>query len=137
MDAFLARAFSPQEVARLTSQTGTLSDSQGVVTAAARRFLPALGARPTRNGAAPGVLGAEVVPLDEGAVRVRRIQPGSAAERAGLRVGDRIDFVNGAWPMHALELRRMVRPTRVKIVVDRDPAPRHAIRRRRVRPASR
>lgn len=93
VEAFLARMDSLEEMHGLDAVSGQWLSPDGLPTAQGRLMLPLFGVKPTRNGSAAGALGASVSPTaDFEGVRIDRVAPGSAAERAGLKPGDVIHF---------------------------------------------
>lgn len=94
VDHFFRRMDSELEMANLVG-AGQLIDSAGNLTKKGKLFLPMFGVKPHEHGNAAGALGAEVVFKETGVVTVSRVVPGSAADRAGLQVGNEIHMVTG------------------------------------------
>jgi C-terminal processing protease CtpA/Prc len=70
---------------------------------------------PVESGVAPDATRA---PSD--APRVVAVAPDSVADRVGLRVGDRLQSVNGTVPRDVLEYHQLTDEPEVALVVDRD-----------------
>lgn len=92
VSAFFRRMDSEQEMANLISG-GQLIDNAGKVTRKGKLFLPMFGVKAFEHGNTAGSLGAEVRLKEVGIVVITRIVPGSAAERAGLRIGNEIHMI--------------------------------------------
>ena len=85
-------------------------DSSGLITHTGALMLPALGIYPINDSRAPGDLGVEVESTTGGRVVIMKVKPGSAAEKAGLKL---IDFIVSVRPdrpvFFASEFKRQVR----------------------------
>ncbi|MDQ7780205.1 MAG: PDZ domain-containing protein [Planctomycetota bacterium] len=75
----------------------------------ARLVLPTLGIRPVKDGKAPGDLGAEVAFRSDDSLLVTSVAPGSAADRAGLKVGDGLHSTSEGQPINQFDLVRLMR----------------------------
>lgn len=99
----------PKEQARLRDTWGTLFRGTAL-TENARLILPAMGIHPGRNGQGPGSLGITVRKgPDDAFFAVASVAPGSAAERAGLKIGDHPWMFNKRGFNTQLEFDQMVR----------------------------
>ena len=70
-----------------------------------------MGPRPKSEVVPRGFLGVELVEL-EGAVTVRGVLPGSPADKAGLKAGDRVGHVNGKTVSNIADVRRLTSKVR-------------------------
>ncbi|MCR4377848.1 MAG: PDZ domain-containing protein [Rhodospirillales bacterium] len=109
VNAFLNRMDDMEEMRNLDAVSGSWLDPNGLPTAQGRTMLPLLGVKPTKNGRAPGRLGMTTSIYTElDGVRVDEVDPGSAAERAGLQVGDVLNFIDGWEVIHPGDTLRAV-----------------------------
>lgn len=93
VESFFSRMDDVQEMASLVGG-GELVDSSGRITAKGRLFLPLFGVKAFHHGGAAGSLGVETEFKEFGIVRITGVAPGSAADRAGLRVGNQIGLLS-------------------------------------------
>ncbi|MEG3619117.1 PDZ domain-containing protein [Magnetovibrio sp. PR-2] len=91
--AFFDRMDNAENMARLVG-SGRLMDDNGNVTHKGRVFLPVFGVKAFDHGRTAGALGAETRMKELGVLEITSITPGSAADRAGLRVGQTIHHVS-------------------------------------------
>lgn len=112
VDSFFRRMDNEQEMANLVS-AGQLLDAEGNITKKGRLFMPVFGFKAYEHGHAAGALGAEVNLKEPGVVTITRIVPGSAAERAGLQVGNEIYMVT---PPSGIPQQPLAPETLVRIV---------------------
>jgi len=94
VDTFFRRMDSEREMANLIG-AGQLLDSAGNLTKKGKLFLPLFGVKPHKQGTAAGSLGVTTRFKETGIVVVTRVAPNSAAERAGLKVGNEITMITG------------------------------------------
>lgn len=86
---FFERMDNAENMARLVG-SGRLMDESGQVTPKGRLFLPIFGVKAFDYGDAAGALGVETRMKELGILEITSVTPGSAADRAGLRVGQEI-----------------------------------------------
>ncbi|MCW8914671.1 MAG: PDZ domain-containing protein [Magnetovibrio sp.] len=94
VSAFFNRMDNAQNMASLVG-SGQLIDANGRVTPKGRLFLPIFGVKAFEHGNAAGSLGVQTRLKEVGVVIITAVTPGSAADRAGLKVGDEIHMVTG------------------------------------------
>lgn len=93
IDSFFRRMDSETEMANLIG-SGQLMDSSGRITEKGRLFLPLFGVKAYNHGNAAGALGVDTRMKELGVVEITRVFSGTAADRAGLRIGDEIYMIN-------------------------------------------
>jgi hypothetical protein len=107
VNAFLERKETRADAQRAAHEMAQFLDANGKVNNIGRLLFPGWGVKPTRNGASrAGYLGVEVVQHAGPYVRVTRVQPGSPAAHAGIRVGDVITYTSYGAPLTPREFSR-------------------------------
>lgn len=110
VDALFAHEPSQQESDAQAERLGAMVDSSGLISHTGALMLPALGIYPINDNRAPGELGVETQSINGGRVVVMKVEPGSAAEKAGLKPVDFIVSVRPDQPVFfTSELLRQVR----------------------------
>ncbi len=109
IDAFFARELTQQESDEQGERLGKLVDGSGNINRTGALMLPALGISPIQNHLAPGDLGIEVASAGNGQVVVMKMRPGSAADRAGLKLIDFIYSIGDKQGFYKSEFERQVR----------------------------
>ncbi len=107
VDAFLARLDDPDYQDELLGDWTSWIGDGGKPTAVGKALLPLLGVQPIKNGGAGGLLGIQIRYGDRSVV-VTALAPGSAAVRAGIRVGDEITLVNNRQFSHPYTFARFI-----------------------------
>ena len=110
VDALFNQRLSKKEGESVTAQWGALFDQKHNLTRAGYYLLPSLGVSPIPGNRAPGSLGLEVKTANvPGILQITAVSPGSPAEAAGLKVGDRVQFLQGEPALTPGEFDRIVR----------------------------
>lgn len=114
VDAFfnqqVIERMSANEADSLMAKWGQIVDAEKNLTHSGQLLVSAMGLTPIEGARAPGAAGVEVslMPGDV-TLRVTRVVPDSAADRAGLRPGDIIVTIRGRSPLTPFEFARRVR----------------------------
>ena len=109
VDDFLRRMDNMTDWQKVTSDSMQLVDAAGSLTSQAKVILPMLGVYPTRNGKAPGYLGAAVRLDPDHQLVVSSVSPNSPAMRAGVRSGDILVTTSLGHFFHPFQLEREMR----------------------------
>ena len=112
IDTFFKTTLSTEQADKMAKQLGAVVDQSGNITALGRSMLPALGLYPTPNNTPVGYLGVTassfVSPKSKYA-KIETVAANSPAAQIGLRPGDLIFVMNGAWTYSADELNHLTR----------------------------
>lgn len=109
VNAFLNQKETRADAQRAAKSMAAFLDSRGKVNDVGKLLFPGWGVKPIRyGGTRRGYLGIEVAQLGAQDVRITRVQPGSPAERAGLRAGDNIRNTTFGSPLTPAEFSRNV-----------------------------
>lgn len=126
MDRFLATMDDERSMVGSLNLDKEWFNRNGAITEHGKQMVKMLGIEPVENGRAPGWLGVNIrnpKSGEENAVVVTGVRPGSPADRAGIRTGEHLMFIDDNQPRHVRAFIRRIRHAgagkTVRITADR------------------